>query len=152
MTRLRHSSALALAAALVFSPLAAFGQAAPTSIPGVMDICTPVIEEQYEGDQSRRGFCVNATDGFLTGVRTSSSADELNQTIADLILELVELYRPDPECLVAETELPEAIERAASFSTDEEQRILIEEIAESIRACLQLATAAIPAPELASEN
>lgn len=135
--------------AALWSP-AALAQSAPTDIPGVMAICTPVIGEEYNGDKDRWGECIAAVDGFLKGIGAPSEAT--NETVAELVAALVELYQNEKECIIDETELPIAIETAAQLSTDEVQQAQIIEISATIRDCQVLTTAAIPVPEPASAN
>jgi hypothetical protein len=125
-------------------------QSAPSDIPGVMAICAPVVGEEYEGDRDRWGQCIAAVDGFLKGIGAPSAAS--NETIAELVAALVELYQDEKQCLIEETELPIAIETAAQLSTDGVQQAQIIEISATIKDCQVLVTAAIPVPEPASAN
>jgi len=133
----------------MWSP-AALAQSAPTDIPGVMSVCAPVVGEQYEGDKDRWGQCIAAVDGFLKGI--GAPADAANETIAELVAALVELYQDDDTCLIDETELPIAIETAAQLSTDGVQQAQIIEISATIKDCQIITTAAIPDPVAASAN
>lgn len=135
--------------AALWSP-AVLAQSAPTDIPGVMAICTPVVGEEYDGDRDRWGQCIAAVDGFLKGIGAPSEAT--NETIAELVAALVELYEDEEQCLIEETELPIAIETAAQLSTDGVQQAQILEISATIKDCQVITTAAIPVPELASAN
>lgn len=135
--------------AALWSP-AALAQSAPGDIPAVMSICTPVVGEEYDGDKDRWGQCIAAVDGFLKGVGAPSEAT--NETIAELVAALVELYQDEESCLVDETELPIAIETAAQLSTDGVQQAQIIEISATIKDCQAITTAAIPVPDLASAN
>lgn len=135
--------------AALWSP-AVLAQSAPTDIPGVLSICAPVVGEQYEGDKDRWGMCIAAVDGFLKGIGAPSEA--ANETIAELVAALVELYQDEQQCLVEETELPIAIETAAQLSTDGVQQAQILEISATIKDCQVITTAAIPEPEPASAN
>lgn len=152
MPRLRLAcgslAAVSLVAAM-WSP-AALAQSAPTDIPGVMSVCAPVVGEQYEGDKDRWGQCIAAVDGFLKGI--GAPADAANETIAELVAALVELYQDDDTCLIDETELPIAIETAAQLSTDGVQQAQIIEISATIKDCQIITTAAIPDPVAASAN
>lgn len=141
-------AAVSLVAAL-WSP-AALAQSAPTDIPGVMTICTPVVGEEYDGDRDRWGQCIAAVAGFLKGIGAPSEAT--NETIAELVAALVELYEDEEQCLIEETELPIAIETAAQLSTDGVQQAQILEISATIKDCQVITTAAIPVPEPASAN
>lgn len=127
--------------AALWSP-AAIAQGAPSSIPGVMSICAPVIAEEYNGDRDRWLDCVNAVDGFLRGIGAPS--DDANSVIADLVVALTELYENQIACPLEETELPQAIELAAQLSTDDVQQAQIIEISATIKDCARLTTAAIP--------
>ena len=135
--------------AALWSP-AALAQSAPTDIPGVMTICAPVVGEEYSGDKDRWGQCIAAVDGFLTGIGAPS--ETTNETIAELVAALVELYQDQNSCKIDVTELPIAIETAAQLSTDGVQQAQIIEISATIKDCQLITTAAIPAPELASAN
>ncbi len=135
--------------AALWSP-AVLAQSAPTDIPGVMTICTPVVGEEYDGDKDRWGQCIAAVDGFLKGIGAPSEAT--NETIAELVAALVELYRNEKDCVIDETELPIAIETAAQLSTDKVQQAQIIEISATIKDCQIITTAAIPVPEPASAN
>jgi hypothetical protein len=152
MPRLRlalGSLATASFMAALWSP-AVLAQSAPADIPAVMTICTPVVGEEYAGDKDRWGQCIAAVDGFLKGLGAPSEAT--NQTIADLVAALVELYQDDQSCVVDATELPIAINTAAQLSTDGVQQAQILEISATIQDCQVITTAAIPVPELASAN
>lgn len=135
------SLAAAAFMAALWSP-AVQAQSAPTDIPGVLEVCAPVISEEYDGDRTRWGQCVAAVDGFLKAVGAPS--DETNAIIADLVVALTELYEDEEQCLIEETELPQAIELAAQLSTDDVQQAQIIEISATIRDCETFTTAAIP--------
>ncbi|MBN9363318.1 MULTISPECIES: hypothetical protein [unclassified Devosia] len=135
--------------AALWSP-AVLAQSAPADIPAVMSVCTPVVGEEYDGNKDRWGQCIAAVGDYLKGIGAPSEAT--NQTIADLVAALVELYRNDQACVVDETELPIAIETAAQLSTDGVQQAQILEISATIQDCQVITTAAIPVPELASAN
>lgn len=144
-----RSLAAASFMAALWSP-AVLAQSAPTDIPGVMAICTPVIGEEYDGDKDRWGECIAAVAGFLKVIGAPSETS--NETIAELVAALVELYQNEEGCIIDETELPIAIETAAQLSTDAVQQAQIIEISATIRDCQVLTTAAIPVPEPASAN
>lgn len=130
-------------------PLPAVAQS--STIDEVMTICTDVINLQYDEDHSRDGQCIQAVVDFL-GVIGAPSA-EADPQIADLVVKLVELYRDDPACKIAETELPEAIQTAAGKVLDEEIKAEYILIYEQINTCDFSPTAAIiPLPEPASNN
>lgn len=135
--------------AALWSP-AALGQSAPSDIPGVMSICAPVVGEEYDGNKNRWGQCIAAVDGFLKAIGAPSEAT--NDTIAELVAALVELYQDQNACVIEDTELPIAIETAAQLSTDEVQQAQILEISATIKDCQIITTAAIPQPEPASAN
>jgi hypothetical protein len=141
------------AAALIMSlsavvPLPALAQ---STIDEVMVICTDVINLQYEDDHSRDGQCIGAVAAFL-GVIGAPSA-EADPQIGELVLKLVELYREDPACKIADTELPEAISTAAAKVLDEEIKAEYVLIFEQIDSCEFSATSSIiPVPVPASNN
>lgn len=118
----------------------------PKSIAEVMEICGPVIAEQYQGEAARWGYCSAAVAGFLAGI-----SEPVDQQVADLTAELVELFQPGVGCTTHETELPEALHVAALKSPDAEQQVAIREIAATIRDCTPARTAAIQ-PVQASAN
>lgn len=121
---------------------------APADIAAVMEVCTPVIAEQYQGVVDRWGYCSAAVAGYL-----SSLPSPMDQEVADLTALLVELYQPGTSCTEHETELPEALYVAALMSTDPVQVAAIREIGATIRDCTQARTAAIaPVPVQASAN
>jgi len=119
---------------------------APADIPAVMEICSPVIAEQYQGVIDRWGYCSAAVAGFLTNL--TGPAD---QQVADLTAALVELFQPGTGCSANETELPEALSVAALKSPDAQQQEAIREIGATIRDCAAVRTAAI-LPVQASAN
>jgi hypothetical protein len=123
---------------------AAVAQSTPTDIDGVMAVCTPVIDEEYSGNHNRWGDCIAAVGAFLEYVGAPS--DATNEVIADLVIALAELYRPDVVCIPAITELPQAIELAAQQSTDPDQRVQILQISTTIEECLDLETAVVVLP------
>jgi hypothetical protein len=119
---------------------------APASIAAVMEICSPVIAEQYQGIVERWGYCSAAVAGYLAAI-----AEPFDEQVADLTAELVELFQPGTGCKVHETELPEALYVAALKSPDAVQQAAIREIGATIRDCQQVRTAAIQ-PVQASAN
>lgn len=145
---------LTAAAALVLSlstavPLPALAQS--NTVDGVMATCTDVINLQYEDDRSRDTQCVTAVADFLGAIGAASS--EADPQIADLVVKLLELYRDDQRCKIAETELPEAIETAAGKVLDGTVKVEYVQIVEQIKGCDFSATAAInPEPIPASSN
>lgn len=145
------SRLVALTVGMGFASIAmpALAQPAPGSIADVMAICTPVIAEQYAGDDSRYGFCIGAVQSFVTEIGAPSP--EAGPALADLVVALVELYQFDDECLVYETELPVAIDVAAGVATDPEQVELIRAISQSIAACDDIQTAAIELPDFPTD-
>ena len=144
MPRLTHvtCSLAALCFAAALGAPASLAQSGPTDIPGVMAICTPVINEEYDRDLDRWGECIAAVGAFLDHIGAPS--DDANPIIADLVVALTELYE-QRRCPV-ETELPQAIELAAQKSSDDQQQIQILEISATIADCAVFATAAIPEP------
>lgn len=119
---------------------------APKSISEVMETCTPVIAEQYQGVVDRWGYCSAAVAGYLATI-----SEPFDQQVADLTAELVELFQPGTGCSAHETELPEALYVAALKSQDAVQQAAIREIGATIRDCVQIRTAAIQ-PVQASAN
>lgn len=119
---------------------------APKSIEEVMEVCTPVIAEQYQGVVDRWGYCSAAVAGYLAAI-----SEPVDQQIADLTAQLVELFQPGTGCKIHETELPEALAVAALKSKDAVQQAAIREIGATIRDCVQVKTAAIQ-PVQASAN
>jgi len=145
---------LTAAAALVLSlsvavPLPALAQS--NTVDGVMTICTDVINLQYEDDHSRDNQCIMAVADFLGVIGAASTAAD--PQIADLVLKLLELYRDDPQCKIAETELPQAIDTAAGKVLDGTVKVEYVQIVDQIRSCEFSTTASItPEPIPASSN
>lgn len=111
-----------------------------------MAICTEVISLQYESDEEpppRWMDCVNAVAEFLDEIGAPSP--DADPAIALLIEELVQLYRFDEACRIAETELPIAIRTAAEATFDEEIRALYLEIVQQVLDCEFEGLAVIPA-------
>ena len=141
------------AAALILSlwavvPLPAVAQ---STIDEVMVICTDVINLQYEDDRSRDGQCIGAVAAFLDVIGAPSA--EADPQIAELVIKLLELYREDPACKIADTELPEAISTAAGKVLDEDIKAEYLLIFEQVNSCEFSSTAAIdPVPVPASLN
>ena len=121
-------------------------RAAATSIAQVVEVCQPVIAEQYQGVVARWGECGAAVAGYLAGLDLPA-----DQQIADLAAELADLFEPGPNCSANETELPEALLLAAGQSADQGQQEAISEIAATIRDCSAIQTRAIQ-PAQASPN
>jgi hypothetical protein len=120
-----------------------FAQAAPASIQDVVTICAPVIEEEYKGIKDHFGTCVQATADFLATVSGSQTTGAKPSTaVADTVVALARLYRSEL-CPRNPTELPDAIRKASSFSTDADQQAQIEDIAKTIAACSATDTGAI---------
>ena len=108
----------------------------PDTIQSVIEVCSPVISEEYSGDTDRWGHCVEATQDFVNFMGGSGGASDPDKVSADLAYELALLYQDDPEaCVKYETELPKAIEVAAKFSVDEDQKKLIILMGETIAKC-----------------
>lgn len=125
----------------------AVAQGTPQSIPAVLNICAPVVNEQYEGDQSRYGTCIAAVTAFTSFIQAPSA--QTAEVIADLVVALADLYRFDEACRIARTELPMAIETAAAAAFDEEQRLQIIQVRQTIAACDVFQTFAIPSTTVA---
>ena len=144
---------LTAAAALVLSlsvvvPLPAVAQ---STIDEVMTICTDVINLQYEDDHSRDTQCIGAVAAYVDAIGAVSA--EADPKITELVIKLLELYRDDANCKIAETELPEAIATAAGKVLDEEVKAEYLLIGEQINGCQFSATSSInPVPEPASSN
>lgn len=143
----RHTGlvvALVSASALL-GPWAAVQASTPATIQDVIDVCSPVISEEYAGDTDRWGHCVLATQDFINFVPGTPLGANPDKVSADLVYELAKLYQDDPEiCGKYDTELPQAIELAAKFTIDEEQKQLMMSISETIAACQSFETGAIP--------
>lgn len=149
MSRLVTAAAALTLSLTTAIPVPALAQA--STIPGVMTICTDVINLQYEGDRSRDLQCIGAVSDFLDAIGAASS--EADPQIAELVIQLLELYREDPECKIADTELPEAIQTAASQVLDEEVKAEYLLIYDQLENCDFSPTAAIePDPDPASDN
>jgi hypothetical protein len=143
----KHSAVVVLTsglAALGFClPGPALG-AVPSSIPEVIDLCAPIIAEEYQGNRDRWFECVQGTQDFVNLVLgPPTQTNDTAQTAADLVLELTKLYQDGDTCEEYETELPKAIEVALNFEMDEQQKELIQSISDSIAACQTLETGAI---------
>lgn len=126
--------------------LSGASRVAASSIVQVLDVCQPVIAEQYQGVVARWGECGAAVAGYLAGLDLPA-----DQQIADLAAELGDLFEPGPNCSANETELPEALLLAAGQSAEQGQREAISEIAAAIRDCSAVQTRSIE-PEPASPN
>lgn len=131
-------------ASLVVAGSTSIGQsAAPATVGAMITVCAPIIDEQYNKDLDRWGQCVAAAKGYLEAViPTLKTPEEIEAAVALAVEELVKLYRPQ-DCIVAQTELPIAIETAKSFTTNEVQLAAIDNITLAISGCQQIATAAI---------
>ncbi|HWA17677.1 MAG TPA: hypothetical protein VG757_01660 [Devosia sp.] len=127
--------------------------AVPASIPEVIDLCAPIIAEEYQGDRDRWFECVQGTQDFVNLILGPPTlTNDTAQTAADLVLELSKLYQDGDICEQYETELPDAIEVALKFEMDEQQKELIQSISDSIAACQTLETGAIPEGVPVSRN
>jgi hypothetical protein len=148
MKRLITAAAALILSLWVVVPLPAVAQ---STIDEVMVICTDVINLQYDDDHSRDGQCIGAVAAFLDAIGAPSA--EADPQIAELVIKLLELYREDPACKIAETELPEAIATAAGKVLDEDIKAEYLLIEEQINSCEFSSTAAIdPVPVPASLN
>ena len=135
--------ALVGAGLLVASSTSFSQSAAPATVGEMITICAPIIDEQYNKDMDRWGQCVAAAKAYLEAViPTLKTEEEIQATVALVVEELVKLYRPQ-DCLVAQTELPLAINTAKSYTTDEVQLAAIDNIYLAISGCQQVTTAAI---------
>jgi hypothetical protein len=111
-----------------------------------MATCTEVINLQYESEEEpppRWMDCVNAVAAFVDTVGAPSP--DADPAIDLLVEELVQLYRFDAGCKIAETELPLAIRTAAEATFDEEIRALYLELFQQILDCEFEGLAVIPA-------
>jgi hypothetical protein len=127
--------------------------AVPASIPEVIDLCAPIIAEEYQGDRDRWFECVQGTQDFVNLVLgPPAKTGDTAQTAADLVLELTKLYKDGDSCEQYETELPKAIDVALKFEMDQQQRELIQSISDSVAACQTLETGAILERVPASNN
>jgi hypothetical protein len=121
------------AAALFFFATAGGPASAQATIEQTMDTCAAVIELQYNNNRSRDGQCIAAVGEYLDAIGAPSvAADPL---IADLVVKLYELYQDDPECKIADTELPIAIATAAGRVEDEQAKLQYLAVAEQIETC-----------------
>jgi hypothetical protein len=118
--------------------------AVPQSIPAVIDLCKPVIAEEYQGKTDRWNACVQGTQDFVNFVLGPPvQTGDTGATAADLVFELAKLYQDGMDCEKYDTELPEAIAVALKFEMDPKQRELIESISASINACQTIETGSI---------
>lgn len=143
MVRPRSAAFLALAAMACSVPGGAWA-AGPSTVPEVIGICSPVIDEEYNGNNQHYGDCIKAVGDYLVAIGAAS--DAANPLIADLVVELAKLYRYDVKCKIAKTELPIAIQNAALKSTDKTQQAQILEVRQTIVDCTDIQTAAIDTP------
>lgn len=111
----------------------------PASLQQVLDVCSPVVAEQYAGETGRWGECGAAVAGFVGGLPPEARSE----TIANLVAELVELFRDGEACSRVSTELPDAIVVAALEDPDAAQQLQVREIAETLRDCQTVRTAAL---------
>ncbi|MEQ1900566.1 MAG: hypothetical protein ABL866_07510 [Devosia sp.] len=126
-------------------PWATAQASTPATIQDVIEICSPVISEEYSGVTDRWGHCVLATQDFVNFVPGTALGANPDKVSADLVYELARLYENNPElCSKYETELPQAIEVAAKFTIDEEQKKLMISISETIAECQGFETGVIP--------
>lgn len=116
---------------------------APESVTALVGICAPVIDAQYKNSAARRGECVNPTGNFLDAMKATTPPDQMGGVVADTVAELVKLYRPNADCKKHETELPQAIALAESYTTDQVQIDAIKGIAAAVAACQDIQTGAI---------
>lgn len=137
---MKHYFVVALA--LIVTPGTALAQTIPASIPEVINICSPVIDEEYKGVTTRNGTCVKATTDFLGGVYGPPTVPDPTTVTADLVVELAKLYR-SALCPKFPTELPDAIRAAASASSDAGQQKQINTIAQTIADCQATQTGAL---------
>ena len=137
MKWLLKAAAALLICATVISPVAA--QTVPTD--ATVQTCSEVIDLQYKNDRSRDGQCVGAVETWLDAVGAPSAAAD--PQIADLVAKLAELYQDDPDCKIADTELPLAIATAAGRVFDKDVKAEYLLISEQIKSCKFEGTAAI---------
>jgi len=121
--------------------LAGPGKLLPVSIAGVLATCSPVIAEQYQGTLSRWGECGAAVAGYVGSL--DPNTPEGVEAIAELIVQLAELFKPGEECDERPTELPDAITFAGNTILDEVRRLASLGIAKTIEDCVITRTAVI---------
>ena len=116
---------------------------APDSVASLIKICAPVIELQYRVGMLRRGDCVNPTGAYLETMKAKTPPAEMGTVVADTVADLVKLYRPVTDCRKHETELPDAIRLAISYTTDQQQIDALKLLADAITQCQNIATGSI---------
>ncbi len=135
---------LSVIASMTFGPAFAQETAAlnpPTTVKSLGDVvlnCEAVAARLA----SARGQCFGTTQLYLTGL----GSDLNDGIIADLVDQLARLAQLDDECGIFDEEIANTIRYAASFSEDDEVRLRILEIAQTIEDCDATNTAALPAP------
>jgi hypothetical protein len=125
----------------------------PTVITPVVDQCQIVATNQKAGDTTTDGLCISRTQTFLTALVASQPTNAvLDQTIADLIVQLATLASADDACNAFDTEIAEAIRLASSYSTDGDQKVQLVEIAQTVEDCSYTTTAALPVDGIFASN
>ena len=119
-------------------------QTALTAIAPVVDQCRIVADNQERGDTSTDGLCVGKTQSFLTTLAASKpSSAVLDQTVADLVVQLATLASEDKTCNKFDTEIAAAIKLASTYSTDPDQQAQLIEISQTVGSCTNFSTAAL---------
>jgi hypothetical protein len=123
---------------------AALGQVGNTA---VVERCQEVADRQNNDDRTLDGECIGAVEIRMVALQAALSSAELDQTIADLVVQLASIAQLARECNYADTEIAEAIARARDYSSDPDQRALLTEISATIASCVIQQTAALAGPE-----
>lgn len=132
-----------VALAVVATPaFAALDMSSATTIPGVVDVCRVVASTETPDGNVNRGECINATEIFLESIKADQSTQD--QQIADLIVLLVPLTQEDLECDGLDDEVARAILLASTYSSTEEQKLQLVQLSDTVAACVDTGTAAIP--------
>lgn len=114
----------------------------PTTADALETVCHAVRDAQIQDNSSLDGRCVGGTGGFLGGVM-QTAPDTIEPVVADVTTRLALLVEEEVKCKLVETEIPQAIRLASTYSKDPEQVERIIRIAETIEACQLGATQAI---------
>lgn len=148
---MRILSGIALALALIpWSSTISPGSTGPQSISAVVAGCTPVIKLEYQGDKSPWGQCIALTKSFVDALLGPPvGTDDPSKVSGDLAYELTQLYEDGTDCKKWDTELPVAIQIAATLSQDVDQRKLILQISQTIESCQAVETGTISPPQVA---
>jgi hypothetical protein len=123
-------------AALMGLSTSAYAQTASVDSSGVGGVVRQC--EIVSRTNSQLGTCVGSTGSFLDGV----GAAALEDTVADLVLQLVPLAIDDPACDEIDDEIARAIRLAATYSSGDQAARLLE-IADAVDNCDDSLTAAV---------